>query len=207
MSPEFCINVFRWAGCSIWLTFSICCWRYQVAALTSEDCYCGNWQHGLAAIECFNTSSSGGTKDVRGERERQRWDRLLPFPFSLSLETVLVTDPQVAEGTNLCVAKLYVNLFSSFPVSPACLLGVDREVWPSTQLKDHFCTAFVCLPLQAECRLGRLLLWKFQETWLDAPTSPQVSCYCILHRCRSWKDYSSNCVINAFWLGIKVCFY
>lgn len=120
------------------------------------------------------------------------------FPFLSCLETVLVTDPQVAEGTNLCVAKLYVNLFSSFPVSPACLLGVDREVWPSTQLKDHFCTAFACLPLQAECRLGRLLLWKFQETWLDAPTSPQVSCYCILHRCRSWKDYSSNCVINAF---------
>ncbi|KAA8580858.1 hypothetical protein FQN60_013816 [Etheostoma spectabile] len=42
---------------------------YQVAAVTSEACYCGNWQHGLVAGECFNTSSNGGTKDVRGERQ------------------------------------------------------------------------------------------------------------------------------------------
>ncbi|XP_028425777.1 polycystic kidney disease 1 like 1 [Perca flavescens] len=42
---------------------------YQVAALTSEACYCGNRQHGLVACECFSTSSNGGTKDVRGERQ------------------------------------------------------------------------------------------------------------------------------------------
>ncbi|KAK9527852.1 hypothetical protein VZT92_014377 [Zoarces viviparus] len=42
---------------------------YQVAALTSEACYCGDHQHGLVATECFNTSSKGGTKDVRGERQ------------------------------------------------------------------------------------------------------------------------------------------
>ncbi|KAM6908104.1 polycystin-1-like protein 1 [Lycodopsis pacificus] len=42
---------------------------YQVAALTSEACYCGDQQHGLVASECFNTSSKGGTKDVRGERQ------------------------------------------------------------------------------------------------------------------------------------------
>ncbi|XP_054479391.1 polycystic kidney disease 1 like 1 [Anoplopoma fimbria] len=42
---------------------------YQVAALTSEACYCGNQQHGLVASECFNTSSNGGTKDVRKERQ------------------------------------------------------------------------------------------------------------------------------------------
>lgn len=59
----------------------------------------------------------------------------------------------------------------------ACLLEVDQEVWHSTELKDHSCTVFGCLLLQTECRLGRLLSWKFQETWLDAPASPQVSGY------------------------------
>ncbi|XP_070784659.1 polycystin-1-like protein 1 [Enoplosus armatus] len=44
---------------------------YQVAALTSEGCYCGNRQHGLVASECFDTSSNGGTKDIRRETERQ----------------------------------------------------------------------------------------------------------------------------------------
>lgn len=68
---------------SISSTFSIRCWRYQVAALTSQACYCGNQQHGFVASECFNTSSSGGTKDDRGER--QRWDGLLPFPLSFSV--------------------------------------------------------------------------------------------------------------------------
>ncbi|XP_068438427.1 polycystin-1-like protein 1 [Clinocottus analis] len=42
---------------------------YQVAALTSEVCYCGNQQHGFVASECFNTTSRGGTKEARGERQ------------------------------------------------------------------------------------------------------------------------------------------
>ncbi|KAK5877456.1 hypothetical protein CesoFtcFv8_024959 [Champsocephalus esox] len=41
---------------------------YQVAALTSEACYCGNEQHGLLFGECFNTSADEGTKEVRGGR-------------------------------------------------------------------------------------------------------------------------------------------
>ncbi|XP_070709442.1 polycystin-1-like protein 1 [Pempheris klunzingeri] len=43
------------------------------AALTSEDCYCGNWQQGLVASECLNISAScrGGSQDVRGDSERR----------------------------------------------------------------------------------------------------------------------------------------
>lgn len=90
------MSVFRWAGCMcgtivcILLTPSICCWRYQVAALTSGGCYCGNRQHGLVASECFNTSKSGETKDIRGESERQRWGRLLPFLFSFNAQPLLL---------------------------------------------------------------------------------------------------------------------
>ncbi|KAF3836008.1 hypothetical protein F7725_028566 [Dissostichus mawsoni] len=43
---------------------------YQVAALTSEACYCGNEHHGLLFGECFNTSADEGTKEVRGGRGR-----------------------------------------------------------------------------------------------------------------------------------------
>lgn len=208
------MHVFR-----ILLTLSICCWRYQVAALTSEGCYCDNQQHGLVASECFNTSSSGETKDVRGESERQRWDRRLSFPFSFNIQPLLlyvclkclvcvcvwIWNWHVHVSTTVpeaffCVWPVLetLNLFFSL-VSSTRLLEVDREVWHSTELEDHSCTAFVCLPLQTECRLGRLLLWKFQETWLDAPTSPQVSCCCVLLRC-------SSRVINTLWRGEEVCF-
>lgn len=47
------------------LTYTVCCWRYQVAVLTSEGCYCGNWRSGGG----FNTSSKGG--DGEG---RRRWE-------------------------------------------------------------------------------------------------------------------------------------
>ncbi|KAM8731306.1 polycystin-1-like protein 1 isoform 4-T4 [Acanthopagrus schlegelii] len=43
---------------------------FQVAAVSSEGCYCGSRLHGLVSCQCFNTSSSGETKDVTGE-ERQ----------------------------------------------------------------------------------------------------------------------------------------
>nr|XP_046227980.1 uncharacterized protein LOC124049909 [Scatophagus argus] len=51
---------------------------YQVAALSSEVCSCGNQQGGLVASECLNTSTSGGAKDVRGQSERQRVLSSLP---------------------------------------------------------------------------------------------------------------------------------
>lgn len=177
---------------SISSTFSICCWRYQVAALTSEACYCGNQQHGFVASDCFNTSSSGGTKDDRGER--QRWDGLLPFPLSFSVTSAPLIHAWIHQWPRtavfflpswvkhlrqyhvffFCVCVWLVNLVLS-SVSPTFLLEVNRDVWPSTELKDHFCTAFVCLRLRTMCRRERLLSWKFLETWLDAPNSPQVA--------------------------------
>ncbi|XP_042255201.1 uncharacterized protein LOC121888015 isoform X2 [Thunnus maccoyii] len=42
---------------------------YQTAALTLERCYCGNQLHGWIVSECFNISSHGGSKDIRGESE------------------------------------------------------------------------------------------------------------------------------------------
>lgn len=72
-----------------------------------------------------------------------------------------------------CVLLLWIF---SFLVTSPCQSVMDRVAWHSTELKDHFCTAFVYPILHTECRPGRLLLWKFQETWLDAPTNPQVSC-------------------------------
>ncbi|XP_061569536.1 polycystin-1-like protein 1 [Cololabis saira] len=45
--------------------------RYQVAALSSETCYCGNQLHGLVVSGCFNTSSSQRTKELRVGREKQ----------------------------------------------------------------------------------------------------------------------------------------
>lgn len=65
--------------------------------------------------------------------------------------------------------------FLSLPVFCPCLLVVDQGWWHSTELKDHFCAVWVCLHLHTEFRLERLLLWRFVETWLEAPTSPQVS--------------------------------
>lgn len=86
-------------------------------------------------------------------------------------------------------------LFFFFTVCCTCLLEVERDIWQSTERKDPFCTASVCLPLQTKCMLGRLLSWRFLETWLDAPTSPQVSCYFTHCRCCSWKSaYSGWCV-------------
>ncbi|KAM6900540.1 polycystin-1-like protein 1 [Xenentodon cancila] len=44
---------------------------YQVAALSSETCYCGNQLHGLVVSGCFNTSSSQRTKGWRVGSEKQ----------------------------------------------------------------------------------------------------------------------------------------
>lgn len=91
-------------------------------------------------------------------------------------------------------SKSNFHLFS-FPVCCTCLLEAEREIWHSTGLKDPFCTASVCLPLHTECMLGGLLSWRFLETWLDAPASPQVSCYFAHCRFCSWKyAYSGWCV-------------
>lgn len=49
--------------------------RYEVAALTFDHCYCGGPQqlHGLMV-----RASSTRSLEVRGENERQRWDRETP---------------------------------------------------------------------------------------------------------------------------------
>ncbi|KAM9337218.1 polycystin-1-like protein 1 [Symphorus nematophorus] len=58
---------------------------YQVAALTSEGCYCVNRQHGLLASKCFNSSPDAGTKDVRGESRRES---VLSLPVGGGKESV-----------------------------------------------------------------------------------------------------------------------
>lgn len=71
--------------------------RFIVAALTTQWCYCGHALQGVRVSACFNTSSNGGSREVRGEQGGQRWGFFLfsswislslfwhLTPFSLSL--------------------------------------------------------------------------------------------------------------------------
>lgn len=71
--------------------------RFIVAALTTQWCYCGHALQGVRISACFNTSSNGGSREVRGEQGGQRWGFFLfsswislslfwhLTPFSLSL--------------------------------------------------------------------------------------------------------------------------
>ncbi|XP_045922035.1 polycystic kidney disease 1 like 1 [Micropterus dolomieu] len=116
-----------------------CCARcldegYQVAALTSEGCYCDNRQHGLVARECFNTSSKGGTKDARGESERQSmpagggpgsvalYRTEGPFLHSVRLST----SPDRVQAGKAFVVEVSGNL-AGRPSQPTGILGLRGQ--------------------------------------------------------------------------------
>ncbi|KAM8822788.1 polycystin-1-like protein 1 [Spinachia spinachia] len=119
---------------------AVCCVRcrekgYQVAALTSEACYCGNQQRGFLASECFNTSSSGGTKDERGERQSVLY---LPVggdqgnvalyrtegPFLHSVR--LSTSPDKVQAGKTFVMEVSGNL-AGRPNQPTGILGLGER--------------------------------------------------------------------------------
>ncbi|XP_035510575.1 polycystic kidney disease 1 like 1 [Morone saxatilis] len=110
---------------------------YQVAALTSEGCYCGNLQQGLVPSECFNTSSDGGTKDVRAESKRQSVLSLPvgggqgsvalyrtegPFLHSIRLST----SPNRVHAGRTFVVEVSGNLAGS-PDQPTGILGLRGQ--------------------------------------------------------------------------------
>ncbi|CAJ1082323.1 polycystic kidney disease 1 like 1 [Xyrichtys novacula] len=108
---------------------------FQVAGLTSADCYCGNWKHSLVGSECLNTSYKEETKEVRGERQsvlslpvgggegsvalyRAEGLFLLRVCLSVSAHRVQVGETFAVEVSG----KL-----AGHPSQPTGLRGVDRE--------------------------------------------------------------------------------
>ncbi|KAE8279963.1 Polycystic kidney disease 1 like 1 Protein abecobe [Larimichthys crocea] len=108
---------------------------YQVAALTSEACYCGNQQHGLVASECVNTSTTGGTMDVRGESKS-----VLSLPVGVGQESValyrtegpflhsvrLSTSPDRVHAGKTFVVEVSGNL-AGRPGQPSGILGLGGQ--------------------------------------------------------------------------------
>ncbi|XP_073344382.1 polycystin-1-like protein 1 [Pagrus major] len=109
---------------------------YQVAALNTEGCYCGSRQHGLVSCGCFNTSSSGETKDVTGE-ERQSvlslpvgdgWGCVALYrtqgPFLHRVR--LSASPNRVQAGETFVVKVSGNL-TGHPDQPTGILALRRQ--------------------------------------------------------------------------------
>lgn len=167
----------------------VCYQRFKVAGLTSDGCFCGNWVDDIFASECLNTPHSGDPKNVP-ESKTQRWGSLLLFSLIQSWNRGFSFMFGSIDGwwlkyflfftLNHQMLFTFFLFFFSCPVLFLYLLEVEMEVWLSTELKDHFCTESVSLSLQTECRLGKLLWWKCQGGWQDAPINPQVRLYFVL---------------------------
>ncbi|KAM3593069.1 uncharacterized protein V6R79_005557 [Siganus canaliculatus] len=116
----------------------ICCSRclnegYQVAALNSEGCYCGNQEHGLVVSECFGAPSKKGANGVR--RESQGHNLLLPVggehgslaiyktggPFLRSVH--LSASPDRVQAGETFILEVSGNLAGP-PYKPTGILGL-----------------------------------------------------------------------------------
>ncbi|KAL6097956.1 pkd1l1 [Pungitius sinensis] len=108
---------------------------YQVAALTSEACYCGNQQRGFVASECFNTSSSGGTKDDRGGGQSVLHLPVGGAPGSVALYRTegpflhsvrLSTSPDRVQAGKTFIMEVSGNL-AGRPNQPTGILGLGER--------------------------------------------------------------------------------
>lgn len=106
------------------LTETVCCWRYQVAVLTSEGCYCGNWRSGGG----LNTSSKGGERE-----RRRRWE------CSASIQYMILDSAAAA-----MMVHVWHSFISPLLSSPLWAGQVQFSSFPSPQSACVRCEGFRC---------------------------------------------------------------